>query len=110
MKLSQLHEAKYVSNTLRLSGTLVAGRNNQHHEPIVIVISDIGEEEDFGFIKTKPCTLVDFEGGIIASQYINAPSKVELGEEKGWFVVPFSFANQSNDWTVYQFPPEHKNR
>jgi len=109
VKLQDLTEAKNASTMLRLTGTLVAGRNNQHHEPIEIVISDIGEEEDFGFTKTKPCKLVDFEGGIIASQYIRAPAKAEFGENNGWYVVPVTYSNESNDWMVLQFPPGHKN-
>lgn len=106
MKLKELTEAKYYSSdTLKLSGTLVAGYNRQHHEPIELVIGKFGEEEDFGFTKSKPCTLMDFEGGRIAAQYLKAQERIEFGQETGWYVNPV----EADDWSIYQFPPGHKN-
>lgn len=113
MKVQQILEAKYASDTIRLSGTLVAGRTRQHHEPITVVITKCGEEEDYGFTQSKPCMLIDFEGGPITAQYVKANIRVDFGEqledrEGGWYVSPSDSLDFNQDWIVYERPPGSK--
>ncbi len=120
MKVQQILEARYASDTIRLSGTLVAGRNRQHQEPITIVITKCGDEEDYGFTQSRPCTLLDFEGGPITAQYVKANIPVDFGEESqrsnnefasiqagGWYVSP-SDSLDDQDWIIYERPPGYK--
>lgn len=120
MKLTDLQEAKYAdSGTHRLHGTLVAGRNRQHHEPITIVIGNCGEEEDWGVTKSKPCYLIDFEGGPIAAQYLirnttvgfqslavdfGHDRKQRQSNEESWYVSPIG----NSDWEVLEQPPRSR--
>jgi len=100
-----LVEARYYSSdTIRLSGTLAAGTNLQHTESVHVVIEECGEEEDWGFTKAKPCILLDFEGGIVAAQYLKAPARVDFGvdkDEEGWYIRPLD----EHDWIVTERRP-----
>ena len=106
----KLHEAKYYSSdTIRLSGTLVAGTNDQHHEPVQLVIGECGEADDWGLGPAKSCTLLDFEGGVITAHYLKAPARIDFIAEStidyyGWSVRPLD----DHDWMVYEKPPKHK--
>lgn len=108
MKLRDLQEAKYAdSGTHRLHGTLVAGLNRQHHEPITIVVGKCGEVEDWGVTKSKPCYLIDFEGGPIAAQYLKRNTTVgfqslavDFGQDESWYVSPVG----ESDWEILENP------